>query len=153
VINKPGTLLIVRKKDRGIRPLPTGPTIDWNSGISNVFRLKIEKPLISNIWWVPFVDLPYGACVLLLSLKTAEHHAAGGENKNKNMKTMEILYNEQTLVGTLSSNQCNKWFTYPGTWKKHYMKPEQEESEKTENEENLEISTTSMNDDCENNMP
>ena len=135
MINKPGTLLVVRRLQRYPKDKWSGSP---KNGIFGVFRLdegepptgEVKSPGYANdrFWISPVVDLPLGAVVMLLSLEKeslspSEQRLVRFPNK----MCIRVLYGEKRLVGYLSNNQINKWFTFPHVWK---MRKKQEDEQK-----------------------
>lgn len=122
MINKPGTLLVVRKHIKG-KATKRRLHMRGKNGIIGVFHLEpsgvardnYKHPGKNPMRYDP-VDLPYGAAVVLLDLLDWP------SRRSKNMKLMRLLYGEKHIVGHISSHQCDKWFTFPRNWNKYYAK-------------------------------
>ncbi len=111
-VNKPGTLLVVRKKVA----VRKGDTLEPPmSGIHDVFEVDHsmypDRPRVYG-----YIYLPYGTPVLLRELTAAP----GTGFSRKNRTCIRLLYGEQYLVGHLSRDQIRKWFTFPDVWNKYY---------------------------------
>lgn len=123
MINKPGTLLVVRKHSRKKKNRFLGSEFN---GIEFVF---FEDKLAKNnddAFYYPtsYVSLPYGATVMLLSIEKVEKARFHGEH---NRRRVTVLFGEKKLVGSMSENQLNKWFTFPRVWEKYYKNKPKED--------------------------
>jgi len=132
MINKPGTLLIVRKETKSRREGRWAPYYGQANGIRGVFAIDPEaypdKYNDDKSYWPEWTDLPFGCAVMLLGMVPVE----GSRTGRKNLMKMRLLYGETYLVGELSKNQINKWFTYPNVWKaRKQQKTEQKKTAKT----------------------
>jgi len=112
MLNKPGTLLVVCKRQK-----PWHPKSDLESdGIRHVFIIDPERHTDATDDWglAKTVNLPYGSTVMLLALEQ------NPESKSKRQKTMKLLWGQKYLVGNLTNRQAQAWFCVPEKWKHEY---------------------------------
>lgn len=119
MLDKPGTLLVVRKIIRKNHTVLD--TNKLNHGIFGVFEVDETKGgqiNESGMWRGGYhgVDLPYGTPVILLGIKNQKDSWTG----KKNLVRVYLLYGDTYIVGCMSQNQLNKWFCRADVWKKHY---------------------------------
>lgn len=127
MINKPGTLLVVRKRIHKKRPSGIS-RYSQGDGIHGIFGTERKvhttdyRGRDQSYQIFDTVDLKYGEAVMLLDLEPSPVYRC------KNRIKMYILRGDKKLYGYLSKSQINKWFTFPNVWKKYHAEENVENS-------------------------
>jgi len=130
MLNKPGTLLVVRRYNKKYPQGGWGDTdgipshVFWKIRPSDIDTPRNQRqesafyrrqPLQQQPSPPVSPPLPYGTVVMLISFLPARNPDFGAS-----FRRMVLLHGTDYLEGHLSNSQANKWFTYAPIWNKHY---------------------------------
>jgi len=121
MLNVPGTMLIVRRKQKG-KGMPSFVTCYFDKDIEDVISGKIHAYHIKK------ANILFGEAAILLSMEqySAEikvHRLLESmlpKSKSKKVQVMTLLYKNSIIKTLASPTQLKAWFTYPDIWEKKY---------------------------------
>lgn len=119
MINVPGTMLVLRRKNRRMG----GPGYIT---LSDVSPLERRSPPRVNHHILTYGD----SCMLINAKKLAEEEKKQIQSKSKRVFEYKLLYNNQILFFIASNGQMERWFTYIDLWEKNGYEEQRKKFEK-----------------------
>lgn len=104
MLNIPGTLLIVRRRERGTgAPGSVRGTFDRQ-------HVDINGPR----GWDTSCEIPYGEICIMTNYTVKGQPSI---HTRQQIYELELLWRGKKVVVTASDRKVNTWFTHPNTWK------------------------------------